>query len=126
VPGKDWAPRLAGAQRSDALVLYCRTQSASAGPDPLLQETLSAPSPSFETETVPPVQVIDASVSPEPQVSVQVLPQASCLTTRRPIDAVAPAAPGGPCGPGGPVSPAFAASQHFVSVMWAFTEPLPE
>jgi hypothetical protein len=57
-----------------------RTQSANAGPEPLVHETLSA-SPSFETETVPPVQVIDASVSPEPQVSVQLLPQASCLTT---------------------------------------------
>ena len=40
-------------------------EGASAGPEPLLHETVSA-SPSFETETVPPVQVIEASVSPEP------------------------------------------------------------
>jgi hypothetical protein len=40
---------------------------AKAGPELLLHETLCA-SPSFETETVPPVQVIDASVSPEAQV----------------------------------------------------------
>jgi hypothetical protein len=80
VPGKDWAPRLAGAQCSDAPVLHCRTHSANAGPDPLLHETLSA-WPSFETDTVPPVQVIDASDSPEAQASVQLLPQASCLTT---------------------------------------------
>jgi hypothetical protein len=61
--------------------LHCRTQSANAGPELLLHETLSA-SPSFETDTLPPVQVIDASVSPEPQASVQLLLlQASCLTT---------------------------------------------
>jgi hypothetical protein len=63
-----------------SLFPHWRTQSANAGPAPLLHETVSA-SPSFETETVPPVQVIEASVSPEPQVRVQLLPQASCLTT---------------------------------------------
>ena len=60
--------------------IHWRTQRASAGPELLLHETLSA-SPSFEVETVPPVQVIEASASPEPQVSVQLLLQASCLTT---------------------------------------------
>ena len=60
--------------------IHWRTQRASAGPELLLHETLSA-LPSFETETVPPVQVIEASVSPEPQVSVQLLLQASSLTT---------------------------------------------
>ena len=46
----------------------------------MLHKAASA-SPSFETETVPPVQVIDARVSPEPQARVQLLPQLSCLTT---------------------------------------------
>ena len=59
--------------------IHWRTQRASAGPELLLHEMLSA-SPSFEVETVPPVQVIEASTSPEPQVSVQLLLQASCLT----------------------------------------------
>jgi hypothetical protein len=66
--------------RRTSRFLHCRTQSANAGPELLLHETLSA-SPSFETDTLPPVQVIDASVSPEPQASVQLLLQASCLTT---------------------------------------------
>jgi hypothetical protein len=60
-------------QRCWPLVPHWRTQSASAGPIPLLRVTLSA-SPSLERETVPPVQVIEASVSPEPQVRVQPLP----------------------------------------------------
>jgi hypothetical protein len=78
--GRSWA---AAEQQTVALTpqsIHWRTQRASAGPELLLHETLSA-LPSFETETVPPVQVIEASVSPEPQVSVQLLLQASSLTT---------------------------------------------
>ena len=71
---------MAGGSTFDDPVLHCRTQRASAGPEPLLHETLSAWL-SFETETDPPVHVIDARVSPEAQVTVQLLPQLSCLTT---------------------------------------------
>jgi hypothetical protein len=63
-------------------------QSANAGPGLLLHEAVSA-SPFFETDTVPLGQVTEASVSPEPQASVQVLfSQLSCLTTCRPVSAL--------------------------------------
>jgi hypothetical protein len=45
-------------------------QSANAGPGLLLHEAVSA-SPFFETDTVPLGQVTEASVSPEPQATVQ-------------------------------------------------------
>jgi hypothetical protein len=35
----------------------------------------------FDVDTVPPVQVIEANVFPEPHVRVQLLLHASCLTT---------------------------------------------
>ena len=56
-------------------------QSANAGPGLLLHEAVSA-SPFFEMDTVPLGQVTEASVSPEPQATVQVwFSQFSCLTT---------------------------------------------
>jgi hypothetical protein len=51
-------------------------------------------SPFFEMDTVPLGQVIEASVSPEPQASVQLLfSQLSCLTTCRPVEPEGPAGP---------------------------------
>jgi hypothetical protein len=61
-------------------------QSANAGPGLLLHEAVSA-SPFFETDTVPLGQVTEASVSPEPQATVQLLfSQFSCLTTCKPVE----------------------------------------
>ena len=57
---------------------HWRTQSASAGPELLLHEMFSL---FFDVDTVPPVQVIEANVFPEPHVRVQLLLHASCLTT---------------------------------------------
>jgi hypothetical protein len=68
-------------------------QSAIAGPGLLLHEAVCA-SPFFETDTVPLGQMTEASVSPEPQASVQLLfSQLSCLTTWKPVEPEGPAGP---------------------------------
>jgi hypothetical protein len=113
-----------------SLFPHGRTQSASAGPEPLLHETLSA-SPSFETETAPPVQVIEASVSLEPQVRTQFCcrkhpasRRESLLTRLHPRGRVALVVRAGPAdlhrlsGHGDLVAP-----QHLL-LLWALLRPL--
>jgi hypothetical protein len=68
-------------------------QRARVGPGLLLHEAVCV-SPFFEMDTVPLGHVTEASVSPEPQASVQLLfSQLSCLTTCRPVEAEGPAGP---------------------------------